>query len=741
MKKLIEGLRYFQENLHWERQELFEQSTKGQKPQALLITCSDSRVLPETLLQADPGDLFVSRNAGNLVPGPESASGEAASIEYAVSALGVKDVIVCGHYRCGAVHAVLHPGEAVNLCKTHQWLSQFASTPDELRQAYPGLDGEELWDRAVEHNVLSQLENLKRHSSVAAAIETGAIRLHAWVLRFESSEILTYEPSEGAFVPLEYAKDKFSRQDATTALSRVESRIDGGSSDQVPRSRFEALKCDFGASLVVFAVALPLCVAIAKSCNVTAAAGVIAAAIGGVVLGWLGGGAMQVSGPTASLIVVLLGVVEQRGLAGLALATVLAGAIQSVSGALRLGRWFRAVSPAVILGMLAGIGINLFAQQFHVCLDDVPGATPLRSLISIPWAVWQVFQGHPGHAEHIPAALLGLLTLVVMLAWKSFVPSGLRMLPAVLVAVVVSTMAAAWLDLPVQRVQFDSILDGVRPMQLPNLSDLFEDAFIWQAAFAIAFVASAESLLTAAAVDRMQSSQRTSYDRELCAQGIANILCGLVGVLPVAAVIVRSSANIEAGAKTRRSAVLHGLWMLLFAILLPAALQSIPTAVLAATLVFTGLKLVQVTAVRRLWAESASECLICIVVASSVVGLGLPTGVMIGVALSVVKLVCAFSHLCVRSTHHPAQGRTTLTLEGSATFLRLPKLASVLDSIPPGANVQVDMKRMSYIDHSCLTLLTNWRDQHRATGGDLILDWEALLSRFRNVRPRPTSRQ
>lgn len=737
MKKLIEGLKYFQDHLHWERQELFERSTQGQKPQALLITCSDSRVLPETLLQADPGDLFVSRNAGNLVPSPDATSGEAASIEYAVSALGVKDIIVCGHYRCGAVRAVLHPGESLNLFKTHQWLAQSASTPDELRKAYPDLEGEELWDRAVEHNVLAQLENLKRHASVAAGIAAGDLRLHAWVLRFESSEILAFDASKGAFVQLENAMGQTSVRDAVTTSCRGDAATSDDLSRPPSNARFESLKCDLGASLVVFAVALPLCVAIAKSCNVPAATGVIAAAIGGVVLGWLGGGAMQVSGPTASLIVVLLGIAEQRGFAGLAAVTMLAGAIQMVAGALRLGQWFRAVSPAVILGMLAGIGINLFAQQFHICLDDKPAATPVASLISAPLAIWQVFQGHPGHSEHIPAAILGLLTLAVMLIWKPLAPGGLKKLPAVLIAVVAATAAAAWLELPVQRVQFDNVLEGVRPINLLNLNDVLGDVIVWQAAFTVAFIASAESLLTAAAVDRMHRSHRTAYDRELVAQGFANTLCGAIGVLPIAAVIVRSSANIEAGARTRRSAVFHGLWMLMFAILLPVALQSIPTAVLAATLVLTGLRLVQVRSIRRVWTESAAEGAICIMVAASVVVVGLPTGVLFGVALSLIKLVHAFSHLGIHSTHNFAQGRTTMILEGSATFLRLPKLASALDAIPPGADVQVDVKRMSYIDHACMTLLTSWREQHRAAGGNLTLDWEALLSRFRNVRPRP----
>ena len=741
MEKLIEGLRHFQEHVLWERRELFERSVQGQKPQALLITCADSRVLPETLMQADPGDLFVSRNAGNLVPPPETPGGEAATVEYAVAHLGVTDIIVCGHYRCGAIKALLDAGTAPDdKSPVTVWLSHALETKAVMDRDFPHLTGEERWDKAVEQNVLVQLGNLGRHPVVAAGLAAGTLRLHGWVLRFESGEVVAYDPHTASFAPLLDMPTVHAAVHAPGDCCKLPApgHPDEPVAPPAPRPKwFQALRSDIPASLVVFAVALPLCVAIAKACGVPTAAGIITAIIGGVVVGLLGGGPLQVSGPTAGLIVILLGVGDRLGIAWVGVVVFLAGLMQIAAGFLRLGQWFRAVSPAVILGMLAGIGAVLFAQQFHVTVDDTPSRSPLMNLVGIPGAFWDILDGHDGHPGHLPAALVGLLTLAVLLLWRPLAPKKLKAIPAVLVAVVAATLVTNLLGLPIQRVEFDSLLSGVKLFDLAAIPGLLGDSTIWQLAITLAIVASAETLLTAAAVDGMHTGPRTRYDRELTAQGVGNALCGLLGALPMASVIVRSSANVQAGARTRWAAVLHGVWMLAFVLLLPGLLRLIPTAALAAILVLTGIRLIQFRAIRELWKESRGEGIICIAVALTVVGFDLLAGVMLGVGLSVVKLVYTFSRLRIRRRGDPASGRMMLVLEGSATFLRLPKLAAVLEKLPPGITLHVDLKGLSYIDHACLTLLMDWEKQHEATGGKLVLDWETLRARFRQARPRP----
>lgn len=739
MKKLIEGLRHFQEHVLWERREQFERSTQGQKPQALLITCSDSRVLPETLMQADPGDLFVSRNAGNLVPPSDAPSGEAATIEYAVTALGVTDIIICGHYRCGAVRAILHPEEAVELTKTNEWLAHAAETRAVIQQEHPDLQGQPLWDKAVERNVILQVNNLSKHPVVTAALAAGTVRLHGWVLRFETSDVLAYDPMTNAFASLVEMPVVHAILPAPklSLCPPAEVELPEAPPPTIRPQWFEALKCDMPASLVVFAVALPLCVAIAKASGVPTAAGIITAIIGGVVVGLLGGGPLQVSGPTAGLIVVLLGIGDRLGIACLGVVVFLAGLMQIAAGLLRLGQWFRAVSPAVILGMLGGIGVTLFAQQFHVTVDDAPFRSPLMNLVAIPKSVLDIFAGHPGHPEHLPAALIGILTFAVLLLWNPLHPKRLKAIPGVLVAIVAATAVATLFGLPIQQVEFDNLASGTKLFDFNALPGLLGDGIVWQLALTVAIVASAETLLTASAVDQMHTGPRTRYDRELAAQGVGNALCGLLGALPMASVIVRSSTNVQAGAKTRSATVLHGVWMLAFVLLLPGLLRLIPTAALAAILVLTGIKLIQFRAIRALWNESQSEGIICILTAVTVVSVDLLTGVLLGVGLSVVKLIYTFSRLHIRCQGDLASGRMTLVLEGSATFIRLPKLAAALEMAPPGTVLHVDLKGLSYIDHACLTLLLNWEKQHEATGGALVLDWETLHARFRHARPRP----
>lgn len=743
MKKLIEGLKHFQQHLLWERREKFERSAQGQSPCAMLITCSDSRVLPETIMQADPGDLFVSRNAGNLVPSADTITGEAATIEYAVKALGVTDIIVCGHYRCGAVKAILNPEEAGTLSKTKQWLGHAAETCTAIRQDHPDLDGEALWDKAVERNALLQVSNLSKHPAVAAGLAASTVRLHAWVLRFETSEVLAYDPVTEDFVPLvdmPVVYPALPRYDHIQPVS-LSAKDSASLPSHSPLHWLETLTKDITASLVVFAVALPLCVAIAKACGMSTASGIITAVIGGMVVGALGGGPLQVSGPTAGLIAVLLGIGDRLGVASLGMVVFLAGGIQIAAGFLRVGQWFRVVSPAVILGMLAGIGAMLFAQQFHVSMDDSPAQTALANLLQIPNAVWGVFDGHDGHKGHLAAGVMGVLTLSILLIWSQLNLGRFKSVPGVLIAVLAATILTSVLDLPIQRVEFDSLVSGINIFSAQSFVQALQSSAIWQAAFTVAIVGSAETLLTAAAIDQMHTGPRTRYDRELAAQGMGNAICGMLGTLPMASVIVRSSANIQAGAKSRLSSILHGFWMLAFALLLPGLLRLVPTAALAAVLVLTGLKLIDIRAIRKLWSESRSEVVICVTTAISVLLLDLLVGIVIGVTLSIIKLIWVFTRLRIDARKDIRNGQLTLQLEGAATFLSLPTLATALDNVTTGMNVQVDTRRLSYIDHSCLSLLDNWEKQHQSTGGSVMIDWSTLRDRFQGaaVRPHVTS--
>jgi carbonic anhydrase len=203
MQKLVEGIHHFQHNVFRSQQALFERLSQGQNPETLFITCSDSRVNPNLLTQTLPGELFILRNAGNFIP-PYGAAcgGEAATVEYAVAVLGVKDIIVCGHSLCGAMNGLLHPETLDGLTAVKNWLAHAESTRRIMRENYSSLTGERLLTAAVEENVLVQLENLRTHPAVAVALPRGQLKLHGWVYKIETGEVFAYDPGAGQFLPL-----------------------------------------------------------------------------------------------------------------------------------------------------------------------------------------------------------------------------------------------------------------------------------------------------------------------------------------------------------------------------------------------------------------------------------------------------------------------------------------------------------------------------------------------------------
>ncbi|HET9626463.1 MAG TPA: carbonic anhydrase [Kofleriaceae bacterium] len=203
MQKLIQGIHEFQRNISRTQRALFEQLAHGQAPEALLITCSDSRINPCLITQTEPGELFVIRNAGNIVPphGPH-AGGEAATIEYAVSVLKVKDIIVCGHTHCGAMKAIIRPQEADGLPRVSQWLAHAEATRHIIEEHYQHLEGQARLTAAVQENVLVQLEHLRTQPTVAAGLMRGALRLHGWVYKIETGEVFAFDPELRQYTPV-----------------------------------------------------------------------------------------------------------------------------------------------------------------------------------------------------------------------------------------------------------------------------------------------------------------------------------------------------------------------------------------------------------------------------------------------------------------------------------------------------------------------------------------------------------
>jgi len=487
---------------------------------------------------------------------------------------------------------------------------------------------------------------------------------------------------------------------------------------------------DLMASVVVFLVALPLCMGIAIASGLPPAKGVITGIVGGLVVGWLAGAPLQVSGPAAGLTVLVFELVQQYGAAMLGPILLLAGALQLLAGRLKLGCWFRVTAPAVVYGMLAGIGILIVMSQLHVMMDAQPEASGLDNLGAFPAALWAAlpFSGGNGMA----AASLGLLTIACMWTWDRLRPQRLRLLPGALLGVAAATLVGLWLGLDVRRVEVpDNLADAISWLQPANLL-AFADPGLLVAALAVAFIASAETLLSAAAVDRMHQGPRADFDRELTAQGVGNMLCGVLGALPMTGVIVRSSANVQAGARTRLSAMLHALWLLAAVVLLAALLEQIPVASLAGVLVYTGLKLIDLDALRQLGRYGRLAMLIHVATALTIVATDLLTGVLLGFALTLAQLAWQASRLKIGVVRDGR--RVELRMQGAATFLRVPQLARALQGVPQDAWLHVPMARLRYIDHACMELLEEWQRANQASGARLIIEARALTRRVEGRR-------
>jgi carbonic anhydrase len=506
------------------------------------------------------------------------------------------------------------------------------------------------------------------------------------------------------------------------------------------------LRADAGASLVVFLVAVPLSLGIAVASGAPILAGIIAAIVGGIVAGLLGGSPLQVSGPAAGLTVVVAELVNRFGWQATTAIVAAAGVLQIGFGLSRVARFAQAIPPAVVHGMLAGIGGTIALAQLHVVLGGVPEGSVLENLRALPAQLL---------GAHVPAVAVGVFTVLLVIGWPR-IAGRLRLLPGPLVAVVLAT-GLSLLLVEVPRVDLPG--DLLSAVALPVLPE-GDWAGIVGGVLTVALIASVESLLSAVAVDRMHHGPRTNVDRELLGQGAANTLSGLLGGLPVTGVIVRSSTNVKAGAQTRAAAVLHAVWIAVFALALVSVIEAVPLAALAGLLVVVGVQLVKPTDVRA--ARQHGELALYAVTAIGVMALNLLEGVALGLALAALQVLRRAVRARVRhEAPRPGIGRPgggydsfddsdgdsaagagagaeehRVTVEGAVTFLCVPRLSRVLGDIPAGADTRVELAA-HYLDHAARDHLNAWALRQRATGARVVVTDRASapVTRRRRVGP------
>ncbi|WP_104173351.1 bifunctional SulP family inorganic anion transporter/carbonic anhydrase [Arthrobacter sp. Y81] len=483
------------------------------------------------------------------------------------------------------------------------------------------------------------------------------------------------------------------------------------------------LRWDLPASLVVFLVAVPLSLGIAAASGAPVMAGLIAAAVGGIIAGSLGGSPLQVSGPAAGLTVIVAGLIEQFGWPATCAITAAAGVLQALLGLARVGRVALAIAPVVVHAMLAGIGITIVLQQLHVMLGSDSASSAWENITAFPASIF---------AADIAAAVLGAVVIALLLGWKHL-PAAVRKVPAPLVAVIAAT--ALSLPFNVDRISFDGSLLGA--LSFPELPDGNWTAVVI-GVVTIALIASVESLLSAVAVDKMHHGQRTDFNRELLGQGAANVTSGMLGGLPVTGVIVRSATNLEAGARTRKSAVLHGVWVLVFSLLLAGLIQLIPQAVLAGLLIVIGSRLVRTADIKT--ARRTGDLTVYGVTLFCVVFVNLLAGVLTGLVLAIALVVWRVARASIHAEHVGTDGgnRWRVVIDGSCSFLSLPRLSAVLASVPAGAHVTVELE-VDFLDHPVHDTIDSWRNRHVGNGGTVVIE-ESGTATLHDAQAGPPSR-
>ncbi|MEU5657924.1 SulP family inorganic anion transporter [Streptomyces sp. NPDC047737] len=485
------------------------------------------------------------------------------------------------------------------------------------------------------------------------------------------------------------------------------------------RGRFRVSGADLSASITVFLIAVPMSLGLAVAMDAPLAAGLVSAAIGGIVAGLLGGTPLQVSGPSAGLTVVTAELIQIYGWRTTCAITIGAGLLQILLGSLRAARSALAVSPAIVHGTLAGIGVAIALAQLHIVLGEAPRSSALDNALALPSRLEHFSPAAPG---------IGALTITLLVLWPRLpgrVGGALRKIPAALAAVAVATAVAAVATPGIARVDLPSWHSHALP-EMPQ----GPVAALAAAVLTVTLVASLESLLAAVSVDKLAADRaaapsrngrkapapvrRSDLDRELRAQGVGNALSGLAGGLAISGGAVRSSANVRAGAESRAATVLHGLWVLLAAALLVTVLEWIPLAALAALVMVVGVQMVSFAHIRKV--HRHREFLVYGATISGV----LLVGVLEGVAIGIVVAVAVALHRLARTriTVTEQDGRYLVTARGQLTFLAVPRLSRMLGRLPQGVHAVVELDGF-FMDHAAYETIQDWYAAQTASRGQI----------------------
>lgn len=481
----------------------------------------------------------------------------------------------------------------------------------------------------------------------------------------------------------------------------------------------------------MFFVALPLCLGISLASGAPMYSGLLAGILGGLIVAPLSGSQLSVSGPAAGLTAICAAIIATSGLDVFFLSVAVAGVMQLLLGVFRLGGFTHFIPSTVIKGMLAAIGIILISKQIPALIGyDKPDfwSNELFNIFNFR----HVFSNVQSLYESITlgAILVAALSLVMLRVWKLKVQKHVQFLPTSFVTVLFGILLAMafgryFPSLGLQPTQFVQIPDNIfSTVKLPDFGLVTAHAEVWKNGLVICFVATLETLLSIEAIDKLDAQNRiTPQNRELVAQGTANFLSGLLGGLPITAVIVRSSANAEAGARTWLSGFMHGIWLLLAVLLLTGLVNLIPYCVLAAILIRTGYNLAKPSMFLAVWRQGREQFLPFIVTIGAVLFTDLLVGVLIGIAYSIYFLIkhtyrAGFTVKEKMEGHIP---HFTIDLALNVSFLNKKRIADLLDKMPDYSIVEIIGTDSVYIDHDILEIFQQYKSKAHTKHIQLIM--------------------